>query len=336
MTTENPWREIEPPSAANLVNARRVNAELPWNFFWARGADRRILLTMRHAEESAPNTPLPNLRDIEVTLSPPDNTNTQTLVFRLLDTAQQDIFHILCLDIISAASRAELEAEAVSIALMRTWRWHHLLRGGSGAELSPAEQMGLLGELLVLERLLLPQVGAANAVAAWCGPLGSPKDFEIGRVAIEAKAHRGGVSPLVTITSEDQLDGSGVDSLFLHVVEINPATADAIGGLTIVDVAYRMRSQLFSLNPEAATAFVNLLSAAGLRPEDDYSNSLWLEGASSLYWVSDQFPRIARSELRSGVSRVRYALSLSDCEPFATPISNLSETLANIGGSHGD
>ena len=336
MTTENPWRGIALPSIAHSVNARRVAAELPWHFFWARGADRGILLTLRHARESAPDAPLPKLRDIEVTLSRPDETNTQFLAFRLLDMDQQDIFHALCLDIISAASRAETEVEAVSIALMRTWRWHHLLRGGSGAGLSPEEQMGLLGELLVLERLLLPHMGASNAVAAWRGPLGYPKDFEIGRVAIEAKARRGGLSPFVTITSEDQLDPSGLDALFLHVVEVNPAPSDAIDGSTIVEVAERVRSQLFSLDPGAATAFVNLLSAAGLRPEDDYSNTPWLEGDSSLYSVSNQFPRIARSELRSGVSRVRYALSLSDCEPFVTPVSNLSETLADIGGSHGD
>ena len=35
MTTENPWRDIQPPSLADAVNARRVDAKLPWNFFWA-------------------------------------------------------------------------------------------------------------------------------------------------------------------------------------------------------------------------------------------------------------------------------------------------------------
>ena len=82
----------------------------------------------------------------------------------------------------------------MSAALSRTWRWHHLLRGGRGTLLSPEEQKGLLGELFVLERLLLPRMDASSAVTAWRGPLGAPKDFEAARVAIEAKARRGGAT----------------------------------------------------------------------------------------------------------------------------------------------
>ena len=336
MTTENPWREIEPPNISHSVNARRVHAELPWHFFWARGADRNILLTLRHAAESAPGTPLPKLRDIEMTLSQPDHSNTRILAIKLLDPGQQDIFHALCQDIISAAAQADSEAQAVSVALMRTWRWHHLLRGGRGAALSPEEQKGLLGEMLVLERLLLPSMGASAAVTAWRGPLGSPKDFEIGRVAIEVKTRRGGATPSVAITSEDQLDESGVDSLFLYVIELDDAPADAVDGLTIRDVADRVRERLLSLDPGAADVFDTLLSAAGLRPEDDYSNSRWLEGLSRIYLVAGEFPRIARNEVRPGVSHIRYAISLIDCELFLASASTLTEALMEMGGSHGD
>ena len=54
----------------------------------------------------------------------------------------------------------------------------------------------MIGELLVLESVLLPHMEASAAVTAWRGPLGSPKDFEIGRVAIEVKARRGGATPI--------------------------------------------------------------------------------------------------------------------------------------------
>ena len=189
---EDPWAEIDPPSIADSVAARRVNANLPWSFFWARGVDRRVLLTLRHATGSAPTTQLPRLSDIEVTLSPPDESDTQLLAFKLLDSNQRDIFQTLCQDIISAATQAESEAGAVSAALMRTWRWHHLLRGGRGTLLSPEEQKGLLGELFVLERLLLPSMDASFCRDGMARPLGAPKDFEIARVAIEAKTRRGG------------------------------------------------------------------------------------------------------------------------------------------------
>ena len=171
MTTENPWREISAPSLATSVNARRVDANLPWNFFWARAADNAILLTMSLSGESVPSTPLPRLKDIEVSISPPDDRGSRILAFKLHDNSQQDLFHTLCQDIISASGTSATEGEACSIALMRTWRWHHLLRGG-GSGLSAEEQRGLLGELRVLEQLLLPELSASAAVEAWRGPLG--------------------------------------------------------------------------------------------------------------------------------------------------------------------
>jgi len=333
MMTENPWAEIEPPSLATSVAARRVDADLPWDFFWARGADGGVLLTLHHATESAPTTLLPRLRDIEVTLGPPDKSNTQILVFKLLDHSQQSIFHTLCRDIVSVAAKADSEVEAVSVSLMRTWRWHHLLRSGRGTHLSPEEQKGLLGELFVLERLLLSSIDSLTAVKAWRGPLGSPKDFEVARVAIESKARRGGATPFVSITSDSQLDESGVDLLFLHVVELDEAPEDASNAVTVHDVAERIRTSLFPLNPSACAEFESRLSAAGYREEDDYSDFHWLEGESRIYLVTDNFPRIASGEIRSGVSNVRYSVSLDACEPFASSANALTEALAKEKGS---
>ena len=324
----DPWEEIDPPSIADSVAARRVDANLPWNFYWARGMDGKILLTLRHAADSAPTAQLPRLRDIEVTLSPPDGSRTQLLALRLLDSNHRDIFHTLCQDIISAATRAYSEAEAVSVALTRIWRWHHLLRGGRSSLLSPEEQKGLIGELLVLERVLLPRMDASSALSAWRGPLGAPKDFEISRVAIEAKTRRGGATPFLSINSENQLDDSGVESLFLHVVELDRAPLDKNQGITVNDVVERILDRLLSLDPRSSDIFETLLAAAGYRMEDDYTNYLWLEGATRVYQVSGSFPRITSGEIRSGVSSVRYSVSLDDCEPFATTIGALDKALS--------
>ena len=327
MTTDNPWCQISAPSLATSVNALRVDANLPWNFFWARAADNGILLTMSLSGESVPNTPLPRLKDIEVTLSPPDDRGLRILAFKLHDTSQQDLFHTLCQDIISAAGTSSTEGEACSIALMRTWRWHHLLRGG-GSGLSAEDQRGLLGELQVLEQVLWPELGASGAVEAWRGPLGSPKDFEIGRVAIEVKSRRGGATSSIAITSEDQLDESGVDFLFLYVCEIDRAQADNSQSFTVTEVTERVRDRLYSEDPGAAHQFETLVSAAGLDHNYDYSHSRWVEGSSHIYHVTGDFPRITGYELRMGISRVRYSVSLSDCQAFETTESQLYQALA--------
>jgi hypothetical protein len=331
---DDPWKDLAAPNAADAITARRVDADIPWGFFWARGVDHKCLLVLQHAADSTPHGRLPKLKGIEVAVLEANRDGDRMLVFRLLDSAHRDIFHRLCRDIIASACGATSEKEAVQVALARTWRWHHLLRGGSDGRLSPEEQKGLIGELLVMESYLLPHLSALDAVSAWRGPLGAPKDFEIGRVCIEAKARRGAATPYIAINSEHQLDDSGTDALFLHVVELDQAPSDRNEGFSVSVVAKRVRDKIAAADNGAVTTLDDLLSAAGFRWEDDYSDSHWIEGPSRLYRVSGDFPRITAQAVRPGVSNVKYSISLVECEPFLAADGALESALG--GDRHGD
>ena len=324
---EDPWKEIEPPSVGNTVSARRVDADLPWDFFWARGPDNRIMLTLRHDADVVPQVALPTLRHIEVTDLPDSSDGRRTLVIRLLEATHRDIFLTLCRDIAASAAHARNESEAVSIAVMRTWRWHQLLRAGADQRLTPDEQRGLVGELLVLQRLLLPRLSAAASVAAWTGPMDAPKDFEIGRTAIESKARRGGATPFIAISSEHQLDITGIDRLFLHVVEVDRSPDSVDGSFTLPELAASVRDSIESAEPAAAERFDALLFAAGLLPEHSYDDYRWVAGESKLFEVVGDFPRIG-SDVPQGVSTVRYSIALAAFERFSTPESTLCEAIS--------
>lgn len=328
--TENPWKDIEPPNAADAINARRVDVNIPWDFFWARGLDHKCLLVLKHKIDSKPHSRLPKLKGIEVTVSEGNNDGILMLVFKLIDSAYRDIFYRLCRDIIGSASHAVSEQEAVEVAISRTWRWHHLLRGGSDCRLSPEEQKGLIGEFLVMERYLLSNLSAFEAVMAWRGPLDSPKDFEIGRVCIEAKARRGAATPFITINSEHQLDDTDIDALFLFVVDLDQAPSDTHQGFSITEVASRIRDKLFLTDNSAAETFENLLTATGFKWEDDYSDWHWIEGPSRLYLASGAFPRITAQNIESGITNVKYSLSLVECEPFLVNESVLEDALRGV------
>ncbi|MDO8615047.1 MAG: PD-(D/E)XK motif protein [Dehalococcoidia bacterium] len=333
VTPDDPWADLAAPSSAEVINARRVDPDVAWNFFWGRDIDNKCLLVLRHSPDSAPTGRLPRLRGMEVSLSGSDTQGDQALIFRLTESAHQDIFHRLCLDIMGSATRATTEKEAVDISLARTWRWHHLLRGGGDDRLSPEEQKGLMGELLLLERYLLPHLPPSEAVAAWRGPLGAPKDFEIGKISIEVKARRGAATPFVTISSEHQLDSSGSDAVYLYVVELGQAPADTDGAFTVTDVAQRV-SGILASDGSALTAFESELLAAGFKWADDYSDYSWVEGSGRFYRVSQDFPRITAEQIGSGVSDVRYSISLVACEPFAVPVEVVQQSL--LGGSDVD
>lgn len=332
--TEDPWKDLAPPSATDAITARRVDHTLHWGFFWAKSLQNDCLLVLRHAAGSSPTSRLPRLKGIEMTLTDGDHRDERLLVLRLVDPPQRDIFYSLCRDIVSSSGAAASEKEAVAIALRRTWRWHLLLRGGAGGRLTPDEQKGLIGELIVLERWILPHLAPSAAVSTWVGPTSAPKDFEIGRIAVESKGRRGGATPYVAISSEHQLDDAGVDSLFLHVVELDQEQAPEKAASTLTEVAERCRNAIAERDVGAVDLFEGLLAASGFSWEDDYSDSRWAEGKHSLFTVAEGFPRLTAATCPAGVGNVKYTIDLADCEAYRVSEDELVDSLH--GGRHAD
>lgn len=331
MTSDDPWRNLSPDGSLSGPNARRVSAELPWDYFWARDGDGRYLLVLRHAAPVLAVSELPHLRGIEV-LPRPVSADRPALVFRLLDSQQRDIFRQLCEDIVAAGAHAASEMEAVRASVRRTWRWHHLLRGGTDRRLSPEEQKGLIGELHVLRTILLARLSARDALTAWVGPLGAAKDFEIGTLCIEAKARRGTSNPHVMISSELQLDPGGCSSLYLHVTDVAREPAGAENGRTLHEHVAEVIAAIGGPDAPASDRLEQLLLAAGYRPDDDYSDCRWSIGETRIFTVGEEFPRITASELVQGVTEVRYSVALSACEPFVVDPEELRITVGAVNG----
>jgi hypothetical protein len=268
---------------------------------------------------------------LEVRVTPNEAAGVDVLMLRLSDDSLREVFLTLCLDVVNSTLDATSESEALDRVIRRTWRWHHLLRGGSDGRLSLEEQKGLIGELLVLEKYLLPVLQASDAVQSWLGPDDAPKDFQVGALCIEAKARRGSATPEVAISSESQLDTEGIGSLYLHVVNLASSPEEA-GGVSVADVADRIRVSLQLRDPLAADNFESRLEAAGLSAEHDYSDCLWLEGDAWVFRVADGFPRIQASALAPGVHRVRYTISLVDCDAYQCEPEDLIAAVTEAAG----
>lgn len=308
--SDDPWRGLSAPDSTTAVSALRVDPTNPWHLYWALDHDRRCLLVLRHGASAGPRQRLPHLREIEVRDEVlPDGQ--PILVLRLLDPALRDVFHRLCTDIVGATLRCTSEAEAVDAAVARTWRWHHLLRGGGGGRLRAEEQKGLLGELLVLEQYLIPTLGPAAAIASWRGPLGASKDFVHHAVGVESKARGAAEAASVPISSELQLADEGLSHLFLHLCALDPATPGDEGAFTLPDVVERVRVALATAGSAVLGRFEALLAAAGFLPEHDYSDAAWTGGERSVYRVAGDFPRLTPASVPAGVSAVRYLLALT-------------------------
>ena len=326
----DPWNGISPPIRNSLISARRVDPSIRWDLFWGVDDARNPLLILQHAKGILGTHRLPRLRGLRVESLPADRATDERILIRLTDREQRDIFLRFCRDIVDSTILARTEEQAVELFLARTWRWHRLLQGGRDSRLNDQEQKGLIGELVVLQRHIRPALGAMDAARCWTGPLGSPHDFEISQVHVEAKARSSSV-PLVNISSEFQLDSSSSKTLFLHVTEVGIAAQGTTNASTLTDIAKSTRSDFAEDDMVAVELFEQRLAAMGFNWTDDYSDKLWLVAVESVYEVREGFPRITPVMFPSGVGNVAYTISLEDCEPFRVDVATLRTLASELG-----
>ena len=321
MTINDPWIEIPTPGRDAALAGRRIDAGIRWDFFWSKGPAGEPRMVLDHA--NIVTTHLPVLKDIAVT-DGPSSHGTHLLQLSLTNIDLQDLFLQLCLDVLHASATASTEDEARDWMLRQTWRWHRLLAEGSLGLLSEEEQKGLVGELLVLEQLML-EIGPGQAVDCWSGPLGAPKDFELGVVGIEAKTRRGTAKPHVSISSAEQLDLAGLSQLFLHVTDI--AKSNGTDGFTLSELVNKVKSRV-SDDFQVLAAMEDRLAAVGYESRTEYDIQRWIVLSSRVFKVTSEFPKIVKSELPLGLDAVKYRVDLTALGSFEVPIRDVLDMVA--------
>ena len=136
----------------------------------------------------------------------------------------------------------------------------------------------------------------------------------------------------VRITSERQLDDTGVRALFLFVVILDERVTDVPGpadGESLPEIIAVLRQTLDS-DPIARLEFDDRLLDAGYLDADAprFESRRYSLRSEHSYCVEEGFPRILEQDLASGVGDVSYALALAACEPFSTSPRDMVSTIA--------
>jgi len=229
------------------------------------------------------------------------------LVLSLEDSSRRDLFSTICADIVAAATLADTN-EALDQFLARLDAWRQFLRDRRDG-LSRSETIGLIGELVVLERLLATD---PHGLATWQSPIDGLHDFQSNGHALEVKTGLG-PSSTITISRLDQLDTGGLRRLdLLHVRLIE--TPD---GRSLRDISAAVSDVL----PDdfSRRSFENALLRSGLLPGDDTARNTPKVQLRTIdaYSVSDGFPRLIRSALPIAITEATYTLEVRAISAFS-------------------
>lgn len=224
-------------------------------------------------------------------------------------------FAALCNDIIESSVAARPE-NGPRFVLARVYRWKKLLQLDRTG-LSVAEARGLLGELLVLETIVIPRFGALAAIRGWTGPSEAPQDFRLPSLVIEVKTCQTGAVSVV-ISSLDQLE-SAVESFFLVVIAAAETTEADEAGITLAGQVGRIKN-LISSDQEAMEDFELRLAQAGYSDTDAAAKKRYRPERSVSFRIRNGFPRLTRSSVPRGVKDATYTLDLSMCDDFRSMV----------------
>lgn len=230
------------------------------------------------------------------------------LVLSLEDESRRDLFSTICADVVSAAFH-ENEAEALIQFIARLDAWRQFLRDRRSG-LSRSDTIGLIGELLILGRLLLI---SPTLLSTWQAPNDGLHDFHLNGHALEAKSTLGPASSFV-ISKLDQLDTAGLrrlDILYVRLIE-TPT------GRSLQDIVREISE---SLPGEGARhEFKNALLRRGLMPDDNAALSVPKVELRTIdaYTVSDNFPRLLRANLPVAIAEASYTLEVRSLSPYST------------------
>ncbi len=333
MTIEQLWQEMEAEGEANVAWLTRYARpqSCPQLLVALEQSTRaRALLVPVNKSALPPRREWPVCQGLELISVGLDSQ--PHFGVRLSDPSSADVFTALAEDVVPRVAATSGGKEAVDELLGRLRRWQQFLTA-TRDYLSVEAQRGLWGELHVLRTHLLPSMGAFAAVDGWKASGATHQDFQFPGGAVEIKTTAAKQPQSVRITSERQLDDTGVGTLYLYVVMVDEREVSVgIGpGRSLPVLIADIRSDL-SMNPVALAVFNDRLFDRGWleAQASRYDGRRWTVRAELTYQVREGFPRLVEDDLPAGIGEVSFALSLAACEPFAVPSSQMRESLSQL------
>lgn len=293
----------------------RIPGQPPVEFLVAAGGHEVGMLLPTHPEELIPSVALEEILMRKQTVDYGERIYVSCMSERLF----REFYSFM----MSVADDIQLNSVSSSAALVSQLKtWDSLLKRTS--LLSNEEEIGLFGELWVLQKLII--ASGAPAMDAWVGPMREPHDFRFSNHEIEVKTTRSR-ERIHKIHGLDQLGATPGKRLFLLSLQVQWGGAS---GYTLRDMVLMVQEAL-RLDPTRRNAFDRLLEHAfGLNEAnlERYQSTFELRTSPYLVEVEDNCPKLRREDLErlfspglsSRITAVEYWINLDDLgHPHGSP-----------------
>ncbi|WP_196279515.1 PD-(D/E)XK motif protein [Catellatospora vulcania] len=231
-------------------------------------------------------------------------------------------YSLLC----AIADRVQLQSMRTDEAIVDAVRvLGHLIR--QDGAMSPQQEAGLIGELLILEGLT-KVAGPVAALTMW-RPGYAEHDFDVTGVDVEVKTSTA-ERRSHWVSSLTQLMPTGSRDLWLISLQLTEAGGD---GILLPELIGQIEAALPASGREG---YRRRLAAAGWRDSRARPTGRWrLRTVPSAYLVADNFPRITPNTVHqahldiAALRAVRYQIDLTE-RASSTPPTLLADALAAI------
>jgi hypothetical protein len=238
----------------------------------------------------------------------------------------RDFFHSLGEDICNILTKITDPQSAIHELHSRLYRWQEFLRKNRPEGLSTDAQVGLFGELLILESLFLQELNPVVAINGWRGCKKAHQDFQYPDLALETKTTRSTIPDTIHISNIQQLDDEGINDMFLAVVWVHQ---NQTAGLTLSEKIDVLRSNL--IDPALSLFDEGLIEVGFLDSHRElYKRQRYQLRDVRYYEIRDEFPRLTRNQITDGVKDVNYQISIDACLPYKATVESIIPKVQNI------
>ena len=234
-----------------------------------------------------------------------------------------DIFSTVCVGIIQCL--ITLKKPTTRMRQLQTCldHWTNFFKKFGIDGLSKEAQMGLFGEMRLLELLIEKNKDYQKLVKSWKGCEGSFYDFELEGKIIEVKTTQQKEPRKIWINNEKQLDERGFVSLYIYVFSVQTVES---GAQTLPDIINKIKVKIGE-GKEALSIFESKLGSAGyLDIHVPIYETGYIIKKEEAYKPAEGFPRIL--ELPNGVGDIKYSLNLSACSDYSVPTNQAIKDFA--------